>query len=75
MTAVLVALHVLVSLGVIAVVLLQSGRAAGLGAIAGGAEVFFGKRKGIDALLGRVTTIVALAFLVTSLLLSLVIRF
>lgn len=66
----LVVLHVLVSLGVIAVVLLQSGRAAGLGTIAGAGEVFFGKKRGIDALLGRLTTFVALAFLLTSLLLS-----
>lgn len=67
---VLVILHVLLSLGVIAVVLLQSGRAAGLGSIAGAGEVFFGKRRGVDVLLGRLTTLVALGFLVTSLLLT-----
>ncbi len=43
---VLVVLLVLVSLGLIAVVLLQPGKSQGLsGAIAGGAETFFGKNK------------------------------
>ena len=47
MKILLLVLHVLASLGIIAVVLLQSGRAAGLsGAIAGGAEAMFGKRRG-----------------------------
>lgn len=70
MNIALLVLHVLLSLGIIAVILLQSGRAAGLGSIAGAGEVFFGKRRGLDALLGRLTTFVAIGFLVTSLLLS-----
>jgi len=69
---VLIILHILVSVGVIAVVLLQSGKSAGLsGAIAGGAETLFGKKKGMDELLSKITTFVALGFLVTSLALSL----
>ena len=68
---VLLVLHVLASLGIILVVLLQSGRAAGLsGAIAGGAEAMFGKRRGLDALLERLTTIIAAAFFLTSLLMA-----
>ncbi len=60
-------LHVLLSIGLIASVLLQSGRSAGLsGAIAGGAETFFGKKKGMDELLGKITAWVAVVFAITS---------
>lgn len=64
-------IHILVSLSLIAVVLLQSGRSAGLsGTIAGGAEALFGKKKGLDELLGKFTTAVAVLFGITSLLLG-----
>ena len=65
-------LHLILSLILIAVVLLQSGKAQGLsGAIAGGSETFFGKNKGrtIDAILSKWTSVVAIAFLVTSIVL------
>lgn len=69
--SVLTVLHVLFSIGIIAVVLLQSGRAAGLsGAISGGAEAIFGKKKGLDALFGRLTSMIAAAFFLTSLLMA-----
>jgi len=65
------AFHVVFSLGLIVSVILMSGRSAGLsGAIAGGAETFFGKRKGMDDLLGKVAAGLAIAFLVTSLILT-----
>ncbi|SFR03364.1 preprotein translocase subunit SecG [Desulfoscipio geothermicus] len=67
---ILTVLHVLFSLGLIAVILLQSGKSAGLsGAIAGGAETFFGKKKGLDELLGKITVYMAIAFAATSLVL------
>ena len=65
-------IHLILSLILIAVVLLQSGKAQGLsGAIAGGSETFFGKNKGrtIDAILEKWTSVVAIAFLVTSIVL------
>ena len=66
------ALHVIMSIAVITVVLLQSGKSAGLsGSIAGGAETFFGKKKGMDELLGKVTIVVGALFAVTSLVLGL----
>ena len=66
----LIVIHVLVAIGLTASVLLQSGKSAGLsGAIAGGAETFFGKKKGMDQLLGKLTTILAVAFFITSLVL------
>ncbi|MDO7787910.1 preprotein translocase subunit SecG [Desulforamulus aquiferis] len=64
------AIHVIIALGLIATVLLQSGKSAGLsGAIAGGAETFFGKKKGLDEKLGRLTAFIAIAFGITSLVL------
>lgn len=67
---ILTVLHVILCLGLIAVILLQSGKSAGLsGAIAGGAETFFGKKKGLDEFLGKVTVVVAVAFAATSLVL------
>jgi len=70
-------LHIIFALSIIIIVLLQSGKSAGLsGAIAGGAETFFGKNKGrtIDALLSKYTSFAAVAFLVTSLVLYLLLR-
>ena len=67
-------LHILISLFLIVVVLLQSGKTAGLsGSIAGGAESFFGKNKGrtIDAILGKWTSVVAVLFIITSVALTL----
>ena len=69
--------HVIFSVSIIVMVLLQSGKSAGLsGSIAGGAETFFGKNKGrtIDALLGKYTSFAAIAFLVTSIILFLLIK-
>lgn len=64
-------LHLLIAVGLIATVLLQSGKSAGIsGAIGGGAEAIFGKKKGIDELLGRITTWLAVAFMITSLTLA-----
>ncbi len=66
-------LHIIFSVSIIIIVLLQSGRQAGLsGSIAGGAETFFGKNKGrtIDAILGKYTTVAAIAFLITSIALE-----
>ena len=69
----LILLQVFVSLGLIASVLLQSGKSAGIsGAIAGGAETVFGKKKGINKLLNKFSTVFAIAFLVITLLLSVI---
>ena len=64
---------IIVSIGLIAVVLLQKGKSAGLsGAITGGAEHLFGKQKarGMDLLLSRVTMGLAIAFIVEALLVA-----
>ncbi len=66
-------IHVIISVFLIIVVLMQSGKTAGLsGSIAGGAESFFGKNKGrtIDGILSKWTTVVAVLFIITSVALS-----
>ena len=73
MHTVILVLHILFSIGIIAGVLLQSGRSAGLsGAIAGGATTLFGKKKGLDDILSRITTIFAVAFMLSSIALTLI---
>lgn len=63
-------LHVIFAIGLTACVLMQSGKSAGLsGAIAGGAEQMFGKKKGMDDVLNRFSTIFAILFIITSILL------
>ena len=67
MHAVAVTLLIIVSIGLILVVLLQSGKSAGLsGAISGGAEQLFGKQKarGMDAVLQKITIVLAVLFFV-----------
>lgn len=61
------ALLVVVALSLIVVVLLQSGKSAGLsGAISGGAEQLFGKQKarGLDLVLQRATMVLSVLFFV-----------
>lgn len=62
-------LLIIFSIALIIVVLLQSGKSAGLsGSIAGGAEQMIGKQKarGIDAVLNKVTIVLAVGFMVLS---------
>jgi preprotein translocase subunit SecG len=64
---------VIASLGLIAAVLLQKGKSAGLsGAISGGAEHLFGKQKarGLDLFLSRLTMGLAVAFFTLSLIVA-----
>lgn len=69
MSLVLTIIHLLVALALILSVVLQSGKSAGLsGAIAGGAESFFGRKLGLEEKLERITAILAIVFMVTSLL-------
>lgn len=66
-------IHVVISVLLIVVVLMQHGKQQGMsGAIAGGAETFFGKNKGrtIDAMLRKVTAVIAVLFVISSLLLT-----
>ena len=75
MQNVLIVIHVIISIILIAIVLMQHGKQQGLsGAIAGGAETFFGKNKGrtIDAMLKKFTSVVAALFIISSVALAFV---
>lgn len=69
----LITLLIIVSIALIVVVLLQSGKSAGLsGAISGGAEQLFGKQKarGLDLVLHRVTIVLSVLFFILTLALT-----
>ena len=73
MQTALIIIHVIISVILVVTVLMQSGKQQGLsGAIAGGAETFFGKNKGrtIDGVLKKVTAVVALLFVISSIILA-----
>ncbi len=73
MTTLLIILHVLVSLFLIFIVLIQGGKGAELGAAfgAGSSQTVFGGR-GAATFLNKMTTVVAVVFMLTSLLLAIV---
>lgn len=66
--------HVVLAVILVAVVLLQSGKSEGLsGAVGGGAETFFGKNKAktLDGILEKITAVLAVFFIATSLAIAL----
>ena len=67
--------QIVLTIALIVMVLMQSGKTQGLsGSIAGGAETFFGKNKGktIDGILSKITSVVAVLFIICSVALSVV---
>ncbi len=67
--------YFIVALVLIAIVMLQSGKSAGLsGAIAGGADTFLSKNKAktADAKLARLTKWVAIGFMILTVIIGLV---
>ena len=72
---ILTVLEVIASVALIAVVLVQSGKEAGLsGALAGNNESYMNKSKmgGLDKMLAKATKWIALAWIVLTLILSLI---
>ncbi|HCX64859.1 MAG TPA: preprotein translocase subunit SecG [Eubacteriaceae bacterium] len=75
MDTILIAIIIISSIVLIASVLLQPGKSAGLsGSISGGAETLFGKKKakGYEGMLERATTISAVAFMLSAFIFSLI---
>lgn len=65
-------IYLIICLAIVAIVLLQSGRSAGLsGSIAGGAETFFGKNKAraYESVLSKLTGWLAIAFIIVTVIL------
>lgn len=70
-------LLIIASVGLIAIVLLQKGKSAGLsGAISGGAEHLFGKQKarGLELFMSRATMGLAAAFFILSVVVAYVVK-
>ena len=71
---VLIALEVLASIALIVVVLMQSGKEAGLGAISGSADTYMGKNKGnsMEQKIAASTKWIALAWIVLTVALNII---
>lgn len=70
---ILTILFILVCIAITALVLLQEGKAAGLGAISGAAESYWGKNKSrsMEGMLGKITKVLAIGFLILAVILNL----
>ena len=64
---------ILISVGLTVIVLMQEGKSAGLGAISGAAETYWGKNKGrsMEGQLVKITKILAVLFMVLAVVLNL----
>ena len=69
---VLTVLFIIVCLGLTVLVLMQEGKSAGLGAISGAAETYWGKNKGrsMEGTLVKITKYLAIAFIVVAAILN-----
>ena len=70
---ILTIVFVLLCIAMTVIVLMQEGKSAGLGAIAGAAETYWGKNKGrsMEGALVKSTKFLAIAFIVISIVLNL----
>jgi preprotein translocase subunit SecG len=71
MSALLVTLHVLICVALVIIVLLQAGKGAEVGAVFGGGQAIFGG-EGPANFMNKLTSAVAVGFMITSLALALV---
>lgn len=72
MRTILLILFIIVSIALATIVLMQEGKSAGLGAISGVAETYWGKNKGrsMEGTLIKVTKILAALFFVLAIVLN-----
>lgn len=70
---VLTILFIVVCIALVVLVLMQEGKSAGLGAISGAAETYWGKNKGrsMEGLLVKLTKVAAVLFMVLAAVLNL----
>lgn len=66
-------LFILICIALTVLVLMQEGKSAGLGAVSGAAETYWGKNKGrsMEGKLVKITTGLAVAFMVLAVILNL----
>lgn len=69
---ILTVVYILICIALVVVVLMQEGKSAGLGAISGAAETYWGKNKGrsMEGGLVKATTIMGILFFVISVALN-----
>ena len=65
-------LFIVVCVAIVVLVLMQEGKSAGLGAISGAAETYWGKNKGrsMEGILGKITKYVAIGFIILAVVLN-----
>ncbi len=70
---ILTIVFIIISLVITVVILMQEGKQAGLGAIAGAADTYWGKNKGrsMEGMLTKVTKICVILFIVLAIVLNL----
>ena len=70
---ILTVVYILICVALVVVVLMQEGKSAGLGAISGAAETYWGKNKGrsMEGALVKITTGLAVGFMVLAVILNL----
>lgn len=70
---VLTVLFIIVCVSLVVLVLMQEGKSAGLGTISGAAETYWGKNKGrsMEGLLVKLTKVMAVSFILLSVILNL----
>lgn len=70
---ILTVIFILVSIALTVIILMQEGKSAGLGAIAGAADTYWGKNKGrsVEGMLVKGTQFLVIAFVVIAIVLNL----
>lgn len=70
---VLTIIYIIICLALVVLVLMQEGKSAGLGAVSGAAETYWGKNKGrsMEGKLVKITTGLAVGFMLLAVILNL----
>lgn len=68
----LTVLDVIIAIVLTVVVIIQPSKEAGLGALGGGSQVFAGKNSGMEALLDKLTTWLAVVFLAVTIIIGII---
>lgn len=70
---VLTIIFIIVCIALVVLVLMQEGKSAGLGAISGAAETYWGKNKGrsMEGQLVKITKVLAVSFIILAIILNL----
>ena len=75
MLAVLSIIEILIAILLTICILMQNSKSAGLsGTIAGGAETFFGKKRGLDEKLARISAVLAVLFFIVPIIMVVIER-